>query len=329
MIVVWPHVHTDWASVLDRIEATYLELCRHIGRHQDIIMVALDDGHVLHIRQRLDAASVNDQNIRFLPIATNDTWVRDYGPVCTRLGDSKALLDFEFNGWGLQQYRYSLDNAFNAQLIGHLNFKASYRAVDQVFEAGNIEINGNGELLCSKSCFRRGNCASTVDFSRLGKQIRLWLGCSEIYWVDDVRLAGDDTCGHIDTLARFCANEVIAHTVSGNRNDPNHETTARLAMQLKAIRQQSGNSIELVPLPLPDPVFMSGQQLPATYTHFLIANNIVLVPVFHDKQDSHVLKLVDELFPEREIIDIESNTLIQQYGGLHCAAMQIPEGFLT
>lgn len=327
IIIVWPHTYSDWANDLDQIEATYLSLCKYICEQQGIVIVAHDDKHVSYIQQLLSETSIDCKDMVYLTIPTNDTWVRDYGPVFTESDSEHILLDFEFDGWG-QKHSYLLDNAFNAQLVEHLNSKAIYQPVNQVLEAGNFEINDFAELLCSKSCFGRNKREAETDFAKLEEQLENWLGCNKIYWVEGVQLAGDDTSGHIDTLARFCTNDVIVHSTSSNRNDPNYEVSAQLLTQLEAIKRQSFNRLELVPLPLPDPVFLSNQQLPATYTNFLITNNTVLVPVFNDKQDNHALKLLDELFTDKEIIDIESNTLIQQLGGLHCATMQIPKGVI-
>ena len=326
--LVWPHPYSDWAHALDRIEPTYLEICKFVGRQQAVILIAYNDAHASVIRDKLKTADIDCKNITFAIIPTNDTWIRDYGPVCTVSGDRKILLDFQFDGWG-QKYGYQLDNAVNVNLARDLKFKASYRCIDQVLEAGNIEINSQGELLCSKTCFRRSRSLSDTEFARLEEQFELWLGCCKTHWLDDVQLAGDDTCGHIDTLARFCANDIIAYSASCNRTGVNHETLERLLMQLEEINRQNGNKFELVPLPLPDPISLCGKQLPATYTNFLVTNNHVLVPVFHDQQDDCALKLVDELFPGRGIIEIESSALIHQRGGLHCATMQIPEGFIS
>lgn len=328
IVLVWPHRHSDWAPTLEQVEPVYLELCKYIGRHQAIILIAYDDAHVQEVRDKLDEAGIDCERMSFAAIPTNDTWIRDYGPVCTGSGPRKLLLDFRFDGWG-QQYRWQLDDAVNARLGSDLQIKAAYRRVDQVLEAGNIEMNTQGVLLSSRTCFGRGGSLADTEFAMLKRQLKGWLGCSQIHWLDGVRLAGDDTGGHVDTLARFCADDVIAYSACQNQRDPNHATLDRLSVQIGKINRQGDSRYELVPLPLPDPLSLCGQQLPATYTNFLVTNHQVLVPVFHDQQDDFALRLLDELFPDREIIDIESQALISQRGGLHCAAMHIPEGFLS
>ncbi len=327
-MIVWPHPYSDWAPRLEQIEPVYLQICRYIGRHQTIVLIAYNDAHAQNIRDKLSAADVDCENVSFANIPTNDTWIRDYGPVCAVSGHRKFLLDFQFDGWG-QRYNWQLDNAVTASLVKDLRFSASYQSIDQVLEAGNIEINGQGELLCSRACFDRNCPLPDTEFTKLEEGFERWLGCRKVHWLDQIRLAGDDTCGHVDTLARFCTNDIIAYSASRNPKDVNRETLGRLSMQLSEINKQGCNRFELVPLHLPDPIFLNGQQLPATYTNFLITNNCVLVPVFQDRQDDCTLKLMDELFPDREIIDIESSALIHERGGLHCAAMQIPEGFIA
>ncbi len=328
IVLVWPHRHSDWAPTLEQVEPVYLKLCKYIGRHQAIILIAYDDAHVLEVRGKLDEAGIGCERMSFAAIPTNDTWIRDYGPVCTASGHRKFLLDFQFDGWG-QNYAWRLDNAVNANLAQDVEFRASYQCIGQVLEAGNIEINGHGELLCSRGCFRRTCPLPDTGFAALETQLEHWLGCRKVHWLDHVQLAGDDTCGHIDTLARFCADDIIAYTASHDPKNYNHETLERLSVQLSEINRQAGNRFELVPLQLPDPPTLGGQPLPATYTNFLVTNDLILVPVFHDRQDDDALKLIDELFPDREIVDIDSSALIHQRGSLHCAAMQIPGGFIA
>ncbi len=327
IIIVWPHLYSDWRGKLEAVEETYLELSKHICNHQRLILVAYDRVHLQHIQQKLNNKPINTKNILFVTIPTNDTWVRDNGPICINSNNNFTILDFEFDAWG-QKYDYAHDNAFNSKLSEQINTNASYRIIDQVLEAGNIEINKRGELLSSSTCFKRNIYIPSIDLTRLEKQFSNWFGCYTTFWIDAVQLKGDDTDGHIDTLARFCTDDIIVYTSKGNSNDANYDALILLAKQLDSIKKQSNNRFEIVPLPLPDPIFLSGKQLPATYTNFLIINETVLVPVFNDKHDSYALKIFEELFPSREIIDLESTTLIQQFGGLHCATMQIPEGLL-
>lgn len=320
VIIVWPHRHSDWRDCLDAIEKTHLELARHIGRHQRLILVAYNTAHVSHIRHQLEKHAINTANITFTTIPTNDIWVRDYGPLCIASGH--ILLDFAFDGWG-ERYAYERDNAFSTKLMERLRLNAGHNRIDQVLEGGNVEINGRGEVLCSSSCLRRNG--ADFDAITLEEKFTGWFGSSKTHWIDTAPLQGDDTDGHIDTLARFCGDDVIAHAAPGCGNDPNGETLERLIIQLRCLQS---DGIDLVPLPLPAPIFLSGKPIPASYTNFLITNQSVLVPTFNDKQDEPTLKIFEELFPTRAIIAIDGNTLARQCGGIHCATLQLPKGTL-
>ncbi len=327
VILVWPHCHSDWNNQLDAIENTYAEMSRYIARHQKLILVAYDQAHLLHIQETLTHQEIKQENILVISAPTNDTWVRDYGPITVKSDSEIILLDFDFDAWG-GKYTHDKDNAFNQQLKLHLNNDLSSQKINFVLEGGNLEVNNSGTLLVSSSCFKRKALKQHTPLTTLERDLEYWFGCNRILWINDVVLIGDDTDGHIDTLVRYCTDDVFVYSASVNHSDPNSESLNSLAQQLKSIKRNESAISELVPLPLPKPIFNGGYQLPATYANFLITNEYVLVPVFNDPQDNYALKTIDSLFPTHEIIDIESNALIQQFGGIHCATMQIPEGCL-
>ncbi len=326
IIVVWPHPQSDWSDQLASIEITYLELSKYITRSQRLIIICYNEAHKKHIAQTLEKFSVDKNQITFLTIPTNDTWARDYGPLFVKEPSSYKLLDFKFDAYG-DKYSHQLDNEFNSTFVNKINLKVPYKSIDLVIEGGNIDINDNQICLSTKNCFERNNPLLGVEFAKLEHDLNEYLGIDHFLWLDVKPLMGDDTDSHIDTLARFCGNDVIVYSAMNSKYDANQETLAMLKKQLEQIKKQN-NHIELAPLPMPQPIENNGSQLPASYVNFLITNEYVYVPVFSDKQDSFALKFFDELFPEHLIIDIESNALIQQFGGIHCATMQIPAGVL-
>ena len=296
-------------------------------QEQKLILVAYDDIHQRHIRQQLENLSIDLMNISFVIIPTNDIWVRDYGPICIATRTGKKILDFEFDAWG-QKYSYDFDNAFNAKLIEHYILNRYSQTINLVLEAGNLEINNQGDLLSSSTCFNRKSPCSSIDTVSIEEQFSNCFGCGNIFWINGVKLIGDDTDGHIDTLARFCSDDIIVYSSINNSQDANNDHLCDLKSQLLSIRKQNNNKFELVPLPLPEPIFLANKQLPASYANFLIINKSVLVPIFNDQQDDKALMVMNELFPSREIIGIDCTTMIQQFGGIHCATMHIPEGIL-
>ena len=332
VILVWPHIHSDWGNAnngnqLQKIELTYLELSRYICEQQKLILIAYDQEHISHIQRCLLSKGIREDNIIYIEINTNDTWVRDYGPVCVQSETNNVLLNFKFDAWG-EKYPYDHDKAFNYVLSEKLNFNSELVDIDFVLEAGNIDTNNRGCLLSSIECFKRNISKNNLSLSAIESNFRKWLACENIFWIDKVRLIGDDTDGHIDNLARFCADDIIVYSSKASTSDANTDALTSLKQQLKSIKQQNHNNLELIPIPIPSVITHDNKRLPASYVNFLITNQYIFVPVFNDKHDDIALKMIDDCFPSREIIDIESTTLIQQYGGIHCTSMQIPQGFL-
>ena len=332
VILVWPHIRSDWGNsndenLLQNIEITYVELSRYICEQQKLMLIAYDQEHISHIQKCLSNNRITNNNILFIEITSNDTWVRDYGPVCVKTETGNVILNFKFDAWG-EKYPYDLDDAFNYMLAKKLNFNSELVSIGFVLEAGNIEVNDQGCLLSSSECFKRDISINYKNLSDLESNFRKWFGCEKIFWIKKIRLIGDDTDGHIDNLARFCADDIILYSSPTSSSDENTDALTNLKQQLHSIKHQLVNNLELVPIPLPSAITHDNTRLPASYVNFLITNQHVFVPVFNDKHDDIALKMIDDCFPTREIIDIESTSLIQQYGGIHCMSKQIPQGFL-
>ncbi len=328
VILIWPHSNSDWIGQLSSIEKTYIELSRYISRNQKLILIAYNENHHHHIENILSKHNIQQENIILLDIATDDTWVRDFGPIYVMSNSALVIFNFTFNAWG-EKYTYDHDNAFNKLYKEKIINSVTINDIDFILEGGNLEVNNQSLLMCSSSCFKRKNNKNNLNIKSIQTDFHKWFGCDNILWIDDVILAGDDTDGHIDTLVRFCKDDVIVYSAPGHHADPNNECLLSLDRQVKMLRKNESSIGEIIPLPCPQPIFHDGNQLPATYANFLITNKYVFVPVFNDKQDISALKIMEQLFPSREIIDIESNALIQQYGGIHCATMQIPQGSLA
>jgi len=200
-------------------------------------------------------------------------------------------------------------------------------SVDFVLEGGAIEVDGTGTLLTTERCLLAPTRNPTLDWAAIEKVLRDKFGVSRILWLKHGDLLGDDTDGHIDTIARFCDAHTIAYQGCEDRDDPHYADLAAMAAELAAFRTAEGKPYKLVPLPLPaamhDPD--DGRRLPAGYANFLIINGAVLVPVYGDaKNDAIALERLRPCFPGREVVPIECRALIHQYGSLHCVTMQIP-----
>jgi len=326
VLLVWPHRGTDWQPILAEAEAVYLELARQISRFENLLIITPETDQ---LAARLDVAGLDQSSIRLIAIDTNDTWIRDCGPVTVFDGDQAMLLDFQFNGWG-KKYPFSKDNRITAQLKDQAWLQSSdYLRSELILEGGSIESDGQGTLLTTASCLLNPNRNPELKRADIEQQLSRLLGCTHQLWLDSGQLRGDDTDGHIDTLARLCPGDRILYVQCDDPRDEQYAGLKQMEAQLRHFRTRSGEPFALFPLPSPQPCYNRGERLPASYANFLIINHAVLVPTYADAADARALQTIQQVFPERTVIGIDCRALIRQHGSLHCVTMQLPKGVCT
>ena len=320
VMLAWPHEGTDWAPWLAAIERDYVELAAAIATEVTPLVLCRDAEHRAHIDTLLHGRCVHAP--RIVISQYNDTWCRDYGPVTVSHAGNMQLLDFQFHGWGAK-YEADLDNSINRSLTEL--WHAPLRTIEYELEGGSIETDGCGTLLTTEHCLLGSN--RNKAFSRDGVEqfVLGQLGLERVLWLSEGMLIGDDTDSHIDNLARFCDAHTIAYASCSVKDDPHHESLLRMAAQLQALRKLDGSPYRLVPIELPSPQLdEAGRRLPGSYVNFLIVNRSVLVPVFGCAQDASALNELQRCFPDRKIVPVPGGNLIRQFGGPHCATMQLP-----
>ena len=328
-MITWPHPESDWRGSLERIESVYLHMTRAISRYERLLVICYDDKHIRHVTDLLELGAVNSALIRCVAAPTNDTWIRDYGPLSLSGSNKLQLLDYVFDGWG-GKHDATLDNQVTPHLFaaGVFNISALVQH-PLVLEGGAIDTDGLGTLLTTTHCLLESDRNPGMDKAALDACFREQLGIKRILWLDHGTLPGDDTDGHVDMLARFCTPHDIAYLQCTNAADEHYEEWSAMEKQLRGFIDCDGAPYSLHALPMPGTVYSeSGKCLPASYANFLIINHAVLVPVYNDPADRQALSVLQRCFPGREMIAINALPLIEQYGSLHCATMQVPEGVL-
>ncbi len=322
--LTWPHANSDWGPTLHEVEPCFDAIASAISRYEHVIIACADPERV---KQRLDRAGAVMDRIRAYPVETNDTWARDHGPITVERGGKPAILDFGFNGWG-GRFPGELDDALTTALFAQKAFgEIAMESIPVVLEGGAIESDGKGTILTTASCLLNPNRNGGMTEPEAEFVLREHLGAHRVLWLHDGHLEGDDTDGHIDTLARFCDANTIAYVACTSRRDRHYRPLKRMEEELREMRTEAGGPYTLVPLPWPKACYDADKhRLPATYANFLIINGAVLVPTYHDSADAKALETIGGCFPGREIIGIDCRPLIVQHGSLHCVTMQIPAG---
>ena len=325
ILISWPHAGTDWAYMLDEVTACYIEIVHAILNDEDerLVIIANDADDV---RQAL-GPDVDWQRIDIAELPTNDTWVRDYGPITVWRDGAMKLADFTFNAWGMK-FAADCDNQVTSRLheVGVIKMPL-VNCRDIVLEGGSIETDGNGAVMTTTCCLTAPNRNDAMTREQLESTVLDKLGCVKMLWLDHGSLVGDDTDGHIDTLARFAPGGIILYTGCDDPEDEHFESLMAMEEQLKQFTDTDGNHYRLIKLPLPSPINDALFRLPATYANFLITNHQVLVPVYGQPvNDIKACQLIGKAFPGRKVVAIDCRPLIREHGSLHCATMQLPAG---
>ena len=328
--LTWPHADTDWAYMLEEVQACFKNIAREIAQRQRLLIVAPD---VEEVRRQI-ADEVNMANVCLVELPSNDTWARDHGGITifetrdtrheTRDSIYPVILDFQFNGWGLK-FASDKDNLITERLYrgGHL-FGELRNCRNFVFEGGSIESDGEGTLLTTSECLLSPNRNATMSRDDIEKYLLETLGAKQMLWLDHGYLAGDDTDSHIDTLARLCPNNTILYVKCDDEGDEHYKALYAMEQQLKTFRTLSGEPYRLIALPMARPAFEDDERIPATYANYLVINGAVLVPTYGTDLDATALAQVGKAFPDREIVGVDCQALIRQHGSLHCVTMQYP-----
>jgi agmatine deiminase len=332
--LAWPHNPTDWPDKLDTIRWVYAEIGRKIAPGEKVRML-VDNLAEEHLARRyLRRAGCDLAQLELFRHHTNRSWTRDTGPIFVRRSTGRgrpaevAVVHFHFNAWAKytdwQKDRRIPEMA--ARVLNQTLLKARYKWRDFVLEGGGIEVNGCGTLLTTEECYLDPKVQ--VRNPGLGKAdmesaLKLNLGVSNVQWLI-AGPAGDDTHGHIDDICRFVNPRTLVLVQETNRRDANYRALAQNWERIKEVRLEDGSRPEVVPLPMPAPLYYDGQRLPASYANFYIANAAVLVPTFNDPSDRIALGTLSELFNDRPVVGIHAVDLVLGFGTLHCLTQQQP-----
>lgn len=320
--LTWPHTNSDWAYLIDEVEACFVRIAGEIARRQALIIVCTNSNKV-----KANFNSDLIENITFIELYSNDTWARDHGGISILENGKAKIYDFCFNGWGLK-FAANYDNQITQKLFDRGVFP-EYEYCNMNFfilEGGSIESDGAGTILTTSECLLSHNRNDSLSKSEIEGCLKRFFGADRILWIENGYLAGDDTNSHIDTLARFCNENTIAYVKCKDKEDEHYNALNKMEIELKQFKHLNGEPYNLVALPMATPLFDpdDGHRLPATYANFLIINNAILFPIYNCETDKNAIEAIKKAFPEKDIVPIDCSVLIRQHGSLHCISMQYP-----
>jgi len=330
--LAWPHERTDWPGKFTPIPWVYADIVRHLALVERVRILAQDRAEESAARHILQKSGAELGAVEFFVAPTNRGWTRDSGAIfvkkCGAAGaGGVAATKWCFNAWAKYD-DWRKDNAAMNRILPKLKipvWEPRYRGRPVVLEGGSIEVNGLGTLLTTEECLLSAEQVRNPGFERADWEaiFRDYLGATNVLWLGR-GIAGDDTHGHVDDLARFVNPTTVVTVVESDRSDANYEPLQENLARLHEMSDQDGRPLRVETLPMPRPVWFDGQRLPASYANFYIANKIVLVPTFSDSADRDALNTLAALFPDREVIGIGARDLVLGLGTLHCMTQQQP-----
>jgi agmatine deiminase len=326
--LAWPHERTDWPGKFASIPWLYGEIVRHLAAVERVRVLISDSSEKQCARRILKKCGANLDAVEFFRAPTNRSWIRDFGPIFVKSSRGQtAVTNWRFNGWA-KYNDWKKDDAATALFAPKLKipvWEPAYRARRIVLEGGSIDVNGRGTLLTTEECLLSREQARNPCLGRgeLEAVFRDYLGATHVLWLKN-GIAGDDTHGHVDDLARFVNPTTVLSVVETDPADVNYEPLQENLALLRHMKDQDGQPLHVETLPMPEPVYFSGQRLPASYANFYIANDLVLVPIFNDANDRIALNTMAKLFADRHVIGVACRDLVLGLGTLHCMTQQQP-----
>jgi agmatine deiminase len=324
----WPHELTDWPGKFSPIPWAFAEIVRHLSQVERVYLLVENREAESRARAILKKSGANLSTVDFLRIPTDRGWMRDSGPICVKnSGGEVTYTHWRFNGWAKYD-NHKKDAVIVSQANKRLRrrlWQPIHKGRRVVLEGGSIDVNGLGTLLTTEECLLSKTQERNPGFTRedYGEVFKDYLGVTKVLWLRN-GLAGDDTHGHVDDLARFVDPTTVVTVVEDDSNDANYAPLQENLALLKQMKDQDGRPLRVETLPMPNPVYFDGQRLPASYANFYIANKLVVVPTFNDSNDRHALNTLARLFPNREVVGIACRDLVLGLGTLHCMTQQQP-----
>ena len=324
MWLSWPHKEASWPGKIGMIYPKYCEFIKVLTEGELVRINAGDEQIKAFAKEQLTAAGVDLNKVEFFDFATNDAWCRDHGPafLINETTKQKAIIDWGYNAWGNKYPPYDLDDVIPTKIGKHFNLPVYHPGI--VMEGGSVDFNGKGTVLTTTACLLNKNRNPHLNQQQIESYLQNYYGVEQVLWLGD-GIVGDDTDGHIDDITRFVNQDTVVTVVEEDKNDENYHILQENLATLKTMRLLNGKQLNIVELPMPDAVVYDDQRLPASYANFYIGNAAVVVPTYRSKNDDKALDILQQCFPDRKVVGIDSTDIIWGLGSFHCLSQQEPE----
>ncbi|MBI4452379.1 agmatine deiminase family protein [Candidatus Woesearchaeota archaeon] len=324
--IAWPHNLDTWPKeMLKKVEDSYAEFVKALHMGQKVKILVNDKDSEEKAKSKLNDKRIKDfTNVLFYQIKNIDGWIRDYGPtfVINDKTRQKAMVKWTFNAWGNKYEDLKLDNNVPYEMNRLLNLPVFEANI--ILEGGSTEVNGSGTVLTTEQCLLNKNRNPKLTKKQVENHLKNYLNVSNILWLKE-GIAGDDTDGHIDDIARFVNQNTVACAFEDNKKDENYGILKENYELLMKMKDEKGDNLNVIKLPMPGFVGDKERRWPASYCNFYIGNDAIIVPIFWHEKDKKALAIIQEAFPNRKVIGVNSREMVYGFGSFHCLSQQEPK----
>jgi agmatine deiminase len=320
----WPHKEESWPGKINLIYPKYCEFIKILTEGELVRINVANEQMETFAKQQLQMAGADLSRVEFYHFPTNDAWCRDHGPAFLINPETKqkVIVDWGYNAWGGKYPPFDLDDVIPTKIGDRLGLPVYHPGI--VMEGGSVDFNGKGTVITTTACLLNKNRNPHLNQQKIEGSLQKYYGVEQVLWLGD-GIVGDDTDGHIDDITRFVNEDTVVTVVEENKKDENYHILQENLQTLKTMRLLNGKQLNIVEVPMPEPVIYQDQRLPASYANFYIANSAVIVPTFRSKNDDKALDILQTCFPDRKVIGIDSIDIIWGLGSFHCLSQQEPE----
>ncbi len=321
----WPHPEgISFPDFYEKIPPVFSRMIGALANSERVCLNVRDEDEETTVRAVLEKLNTPLEHVTFHHFPTNEPWCRDHGPIFVVRDQEPRLaaIDWDYNAWGWKYPPFDLDDMVPTLVAEE--FGLPIYSPGMVLEGGSIEVNGTGTLLTTTSCLLNRNRNPDLSKTQIEEHLRQHLGVHHFLWLGD-GIEGDDTDGHIDDITRFVARDTVVTVVEEDERDSNYEPLQENLSRLREMAIEDGSPLRVLPLPMPAQIVRQGQRLPASYANYYIGNRAVLLPVFNDGGDKMAVTVLQNAFPDREVIAIDCRELIWGLGAFHCLTQQQPK----
>ncbi len=321
----WPWNPETWdESLLPQVWKNYAQFVAVVAEGEKVNIQlkdkALEELAVKYLRE--ERASLS--NIQFHYHPTNDAWCRDHGPdfLVNPASGEKLILNWEYNAWGGKYPPFDGDNLIPVKIAEATGYPKV--DIDFVLEGGSLDFNGKGTVLTTENCLLHPNRNPNYTKEQIEELLKERFNVEQVVWLQD-GIVGDDTDGHIDDITRFINEDTVVTVVEEDPEDVNYAPLQENLERLKAVRLPDGRSLNIVELPMPKAIHYGDIRIPASYANFYICNSAVVVPMYADMADEEALAILQDCFPDREVVGVNSLAITVGLGSFHCLSKQEPK----